>query len=310
MKKTALCTLFEGHYHFGVAALANSLLASGFEGDLFAGYRGALGAWITGHDRFNASTGQLQLSDTFSLHFVKLDTPLFFTYYKAAFMREVMDKHAPHADVVAYIDPDIVVKCPWIDMAPWFEDGIGLAEDVNWNFPVRHPKRTMWRNWFAPHGVVQRRELDRYYNAGFLSVPREHGDFLSLLAWMCGLVADYNAGRKNIKAGNAPDLFHSTDQDALNFALTAHEAPLNTIGSEAMDFASGGYYLSHAIGGPKPWQGKHIRLALKGRPPSAAVKAYYDFANHPIQPYVSWRLTLRRLSLHVGSAIGRFYRKA
>lgn len=310
MKKTTLCTLFEGHYHYGVAALANSLVVNGYEGELWVGYRGQLADWITGHGNYDAATGHLQFSEKFSLRFVLLDTPLFFTYYKAAFMRQVMDKYAPQADVVAYIDPDIVVKCPWVDMAPWFEDGIALAEDVNWNFPARHPKRMMWRSWFAPHGVVQRRDLDRYYNAGFFGVPREHADFLTLLSWMCDLVADYNAGLKHIKSGNAPDLFHSTDQDALNFALTVHEAQLNTVGAEAMDFVAGGYYMSHAIGWPKPWVRNHVHAALEGRPPSNATKAYYTFANHPLRPYAPWRFALRRVNLQIASVIGRFYRKA
>ncbi|MBS0340242.1 MAG: hypothetical protein JSS56_06915 [Proteobacteria bacterium] len=309
MKKTTLCTLFEGHYHYGVAALANSLLANGYEGELWAGYRGELAGWITGHPRYDAATGHLKLSEKFGLHFLRLETPVFFTYYKAAFMRQVLDKHAPQADVVAYIDPDIVVKSAWQDMVPWFEGGIALVEDVNWNFPARHPKRLMWREWFEPHGVVQRRLLDRYYNAGFFAVPREHAEFLALLSWMCELVAEYNAGLKHIKAGDATDLFHSTDQDALNFALCAYDVPLNTAAGDAMDFLPGGYYMSHAIGWPKPWTRNHIRSALKGFPPTLATKAYYDFANHPIRPHAPWRLALRRASLHLASVIGRFYRK-
>ncbi|MBS0453867.1 MAG: hypothetical protein JSS14_21410 [Proteobacteria bacterium] len=309
MKKTILCTLFEGHYHYGVAALANSLLANGYEGELWVGYRGELAGWITGHPQYNASTGHLQLSDKFGLHFLLLDTQVFFTYYKATFMRLVLDKHAPQAEVVAYIDPDIVLKCPWQEMDPWFEGGIALVEDVNWNFPARHPKRLMWREWFEPHGVVQHRLLDRYYNAGFIAVPREHVEFLTLLGWMCELVADYNAGLQHIKAGEATDLFHSTDQDALNFALCAYDVPLNTVGGEAMDFQPGGYHMSHAIGWPKPWVRNHVLSALKGHPPTLATKAYYEFANHPIRPHAPWRLALRRASLQLASVIGRFYRK-
>lgn len=309
MKKTTLCTLFEGHYHYGVAALANSLMVNGYRGELWVGYRGALANWIVQHPDYHAGSGHLRVSDDFSLHFLLQDTPVFFTYYKATFMLEVLARHAPEADTVAYIDPDIVLKCPWPDMAAWFEGGIGVVEDVNWNFPARHPKRLMWSAWFGPHGVVQRRALDRYYNAGFISVPREYTDFLLLWSRLCALVLGYNAGLKHIKSGNGPDLFHSTDQDAMNFALTVHEAPLNTAGPDAMDLGESGYYFSHAIGGPKPWQGRHLRRALKGRPPSPATKAYYRYANDPIRMYSPLHFALRHVSLGLASAIGRFYRR-
>lgn len=307
---TTLCTLFEGHYHYGVAALANSLMANGYSGDLWVGYRGKLADWIVKNASYDPASGQLRISSDFSLRFVLLDTPVFFTYYKATFMQDVLERYAPQADAVAYIDPDIVLKCAWSDIKAWFDGGIGLIEDVNWNFPPRHPKRLMWSAWFAPHGVAPRRDLERYYNAGFISVPRQHADFLGLWGRMCSLVMGYNEGLKEIKSGNAPDLFHSTDQDAMNFALMAHEAPLNTAGADAMDFLDGGYYFSHAIGGAKPWLGRHVRRALKGRPPSPATKAYYRYANHPIQLYSPLQFKLRRLSLGLASAIGRFYRNA
>lgn len=306
----SLCTLFEGNYHYGVAALANSLAASGYEGELWVGYRGALPRWVLDAPGFEPAVGHFAATPTLSLRFVLLDTPLHFTYYKPTFIRELLLQHTPQADVVAYIDPDIVVKCPWPALTGWFLDGgIALSEDVNWAFPARHPKRLLWQAYFAPHGLTVERPLDRYFNAGFIGVPRAQLPFLALWDRVCELVVAHNRDPKLLKAGGSAALFHSTDQDALNFALTACDATLNTCGPEAMDFATGGYYLSHAIGPNKPWHGGHIRAALRAQPPSPAAKCYYDHADGPIAAFEPAELSRRRLSLKVAAAIGRLYRR-
>lgn len=305
-----ICTLFEGNYHFGVAALANSLVASGYAGDLWVGYRGPLPAWIVDAPDYRKATGELRIAPTLRLRMVELDTPLHFTYYKPTFLAEMLERYAPDATVVAYVDPDIVIKCDWPSFMGWFtEDGISLVEDVNACFPARHPKRLLWNRFFEPHGAVPVRPLERYYNAGFIAVSRQHLGFLALWRRLCDLVVAHNEHAKTLKAGESATLFHSTDQDALNFALTVCDAPLNTAGPEAMDFAPGGYYLSHATGSLKPWHGSHVRQALRGSPPSLSSKWYYRFANTPIRVYSDGALAKRRLSLAIASAIGRIYHR-
>jgi hypothetical protein len=308
----SLCTLFEGNYHYGVAALSNSLVSAGFSGSLWVGYRGTLPGWIVDSPTFDAAKGRLQVTPTFALNMVALDTPLHFVYYKAEFLRRVAEEFAPETDVVAYLDPDIVLKCDWPSFTAWFtEDGISLVEDVNGSFPARHPKRLLWNTFFAGHGLPPRRELERYYNSGFIVLSRKNLGFLDLWKKTCELVAAHNAGtRQQVKAGDAASLFYSTDQDALNAALAMCDIPLNTAGMEAMDFAPGGYYLSHAIGSNKPWLGNHLRQALRGFPPSAACKAYLHFAEGPIKAHPEGDLRRQRLSVRVAAAIGRFYRRS
>jgi hypothetical protein len=257
---------------------------------------------------YQKATRELQVAPTLKLHLLELETPLHFTYYKPTFLAELLQRHAPEATVAAYVDPDIVVKCDWPSFMGWFtEDGISLVEDVNACFPARHPKRLLWGRFFAAHGITPARPLERYYNAGFIAVSRQHLEFLQLWRRLCDLVVAHNAHAKSLKAGTGATLFHSTDQDALNFALTVCEAPLNTAGPEGMDFAPGGYYLSHAAGSPKPWHGRHVREALRGHPPTMSSKWYYRFANAPIRVYSDGDLARRRLSLTIASAIGRIY---
>jgi hypothetical protein len=308
--KISLCTLFERNYHFGVAALSNSLIASGYSGDLWVGYRGALPGWITESAAYDKASGDFQVAPTLRLRMVEIDTPMHLTYYKPTFIADLLENRAPDADAVAYIDPDIVVKCDWPSFSGWFtDDAISLVEDVNWSFPSRHPKRLQWNAFFEPYGFVPQRTLERYYNAGFIAVPRAHVEFTRLWAHLCNLVRERNSiGGYELKAGGGAHLFHSSDQDAMNFALTVYEAPLNTAGPEAMDFVPGGYYLSHATGWRKPWDGRHLRMALEGCPPTMATKWYYRFANSPIKVYEGSTLTRRRLQMKLAAAIGRLYR--
>lgn len=37
-----ICTLFDGDFHYGLAAMLNSLVQAGYKGTVWAGYRGAL----------------------------------------------------------------------------------------------------------------------------------------------------------------------------------------------------------------------------------------------------------------------------
>lgn len=306
-----LCTLFESNYHFGVAALANSLAASGYRGNLWVGHRDALPRWMVEHPQWSPERRCLEVAPGLWLRALALDTPLYLNYYKPVLMRELLERHEPDAQAVVYLDPDIVVKCPWHVLEDWLGgDGIALAEDVHGYMPSRHPKRLQWQRFFEGHGLEPRRQLERCFNSGFVGVPRSRMALLDHWRRACELIVAHLDDPRHLKVGGPASLFHSTDEDALNFALSLDDSPILAAGPEAMDFVPGGNLLSHAVGSLKPWHGRQLRQALVGRPPSAACQQYWRYANAPLAPWGTTQLLRRRLSLGLASALGRVYRPA
>ena len=306
----AACTLFEGDYHTGAGALANSLHASGYRGTFWAGYRGALPPWAASARADGPDLHRFAAAPDFEIVFVSLESAPHFAYHKPEVLQRLLGELAPDASAAIYLDPDIVVKCPWSLFSDWLDDGIALVEDLNPSLPPRHPTRRAWQRVLTPRGLTPKRELHRYYNSGFIGVPRTHAAFLGEWQRMMTIVREVlGAQHHHIKAGTATTLFHSTDQDALNMALMLTETPLNTAGPEAMDFVTGGHYLSHAVGTPKPWQGSLLRQALRGYPPSVQTKAFHQHASAPIALFSASTLRSRQRALALSALIGRFYRR-
>jgi hypothetical protein len=94
---SAVCTLFEGDYHYGVGALANSLYACGFRGKIYAGYRGPLPPWVAAPKELNGFT-EFHEVEGLTLCFIPLTTNIHFANYKPDFMLEVWEKYCPEAE--------------------------------------------------------------------------------------------------------------------------------------------------------------------------------------------------------------------
>src|SRR6266513_2022757 len=105
--EAVVCTLFEGDYHFGLAALINSLVRNGFAGAVVAGYRGALPPWIDQLTPLNSKSYQV-LPGT-RVEFVPLETPIHFANLKAEFIQRVIGERN-HSGYIWYFDPDIVIN--------------------------------------------------------------------------------------------------------------------------------------------------------------------------------------------------------
>jgi len=316
-----VCTLFVGHYHYGLAALANSLHRAGFRGQICAGYRGELPKWAskaTPTPMFSwPLASSLQVDAGLTIVFLPLETDYHLTNFKADFMLSLFDGPARDVDALFYIDPDICVVCPWTYVLDWVKCGVALCEDVNSPLPENHPRRVGWREYYSIHGVTLRFRAPEYVNGGFVGVRAIDRSFLvswkqamDLMAHEIGPLSVGLSANSAYRSTGFADCFDRTDQDGLNVAIESSGVRASVIGKEAMALKEGSALIPHALGLGKPWRTNYLRRGLRGFPPRLADKVFWESVYAPISPYSSWTRWLKRVQLGMASAIGRFYSRA
>ena len=306
--KSAICTLFEGDYHYGVGALTNSLYKNGFRGIIWAGYRGALPFWAKPmipaekYDEFAVAEGCL-------IRFVKLETDYHLTNYKPDFMLDLWENYCPEAEYMFYFDPDIVVKCHWFYFEEWAGYGVALCEDVNSPVSSNHPIRAAWKLLFLKYGISLESNLEYFVNGGFVGL--NHGKIYFLENWIENLsvIKKMIGSLKNFKSGSRTSQFAFPDQDALNIATMRNEKNASIVGKEGMDFIPGGSIMSHAIGSNKPWKKKFILHALDGRGVRTVDKLFWKNTQVPIKLYTQSFSTFQNMKLILATIISRIIKR-
>ncbi len=302
-----VCTLFEGDYHFGLAALINSLTQNGFQGCIAAGYRGALPPWISQLKALDAD-GAYEICPGVRIELIHLETPVHFANFKPQFMQQLIrERHG--CQYICYFDPDIVIRCSWSFYVEWIKRGVALCEDVNFAMPENHPIRYKWMELVSSLELGNPLPLSRYYNSGFVGLPTACSGFLDRWQATSRIAESEGLDTRAFATGDRTTPFYMADQDALNIAAMYSEYPLTTLGAEGMDFTCGGVVMHHAIGTPKPWRKKMVLSALMGVPPSGPDKAFLANVSRPIRCYSRAGLAKMRLGCAVGALIGRFYRR-
>jgi hypothetical protein len=300
------CTLYSGHYHFGVGALANSLYRSGFRGRICVGYEPPLPPWAASA-RQVGEKAVLEVDSGFAIEFIRWPSRRNLSLEKARFLLHVLDEAASDALGVLHFDADVVVKASWSFFESWLEQGVALCLDACYPLvPTLHPWRREWRELAAAEGNVFR-NLEYYVNSGFVGVPRQHREFARCWADLIDRYVSQTSRMPNQVKFNPRERAFTGDQDMLNAAMMATDVPLSIIGQDAMDFTPGGYLMSHALDEPKPWQRNFLLSALSGRPPVVAEKAYWQYADFPIRLFTPLRMALTKAGLRTASAMGRFY---
>lgn len=305
----AICTLFEGDYHFGVAALVNSLVNAGFAGTIWAGYRGKLPPWIGQLKRLHAERHEYAVGGGVRIVFLPVETDLHFTNFKPDFMVKLLDNEASDCTYLWYFDPDIYLLTKWSYFAEWQRHGVALCEDVLYHpLPENNLLRKQWTEIASKMGLHNPHPITQHFNGGMVGVPVSCRSFLDLWKRIMDGTAALGYDLKRMLATTREMPLHATDQDALNIAAMYTGCPLATLGPEAMGFVSGGFAMYHAIV-RKPWRGSILRSALAGDPPSNAIKQFFNHVSSPIQAYTPKQLRKKRLACAAAGFIGRFYRR-
>ena len=302
---SAICTLFEGDYHLGAAALVNSLSAHGFKGTVYAGYRGPLPPWALTPD----PAGTLEVTPDITVKFVPLTTTIHLTNYKPDFMLDLWQNHCPDAQALFYFDPDIVIKGRWSFFEEWADFGVAVCRDINGDMPDSHPIRHMWRRILSPLGISFVRSMDLYVNGGFVGVTKPQKDFLTLWQNVQSKMVQCGVTQDSLGVGDRTFPFTCRDQDALNITCMAHPGEISAVGADGMDFqwGGGGYVMSHAAGGIKPWRKRFfLNLLTRFQRPSLADHGFVANLKGPIHPFPPNRLRQIKLDLFLTRAFGRF----
>jgi hypothetical protein len=322
--QSVVCTLFEGEYHYGVAALTNSLYRRGFRGSIYAGYRGKLSSWClnsTENTLFDwPNSTSLEVIEGIIIHFLPLDTGYHMANYKPDFMLSLLNGPASGTQEIYYIDCDIVVTAPWAFFKDWTDCGIALCEDTNSPLAKFHPRRVGWRNHYEKDNIILNFKNDIYVNGGFIGINSKHFDFINQWRTLQELMGPLIGGldRSSLK-GSIPKpavlqnkffAFEKTDQDALNATVEAWNGPISYIGKEGMGFKPGNLMLPHAIGRAKPWKTKYFRKSIFGVTPRVVDKVYWKSVSYPIKVYPDRYIAWKKTELALAAFIGRFYSRS
>lgn len=311
----SICTLCEGHYHNGLAALVNSLYNNGFKGAVYVGYRGELPPWAKKANKntlLDWTGGKtLNIEEGVVLNFLPLTTKYHLTNYKPDFMLQVWEGPGKTTDGMFYFDPDIVIKCHFSFYEKWIQQGVALVHEITANdMPNTNPIRSFWKTIIEENDEKVNNEVGSYINAGFFGLIKEQIHFLqTFLKFQHLAESRYNVNLYTFDMTDRADPFFANDQDVMNIAAMSTTAALSEIGPEGMDFVHGGFTMSHAIGSPKPWKKNFILGSLNGNPPSLADKAFWKNVGYPINTFSITTKKSKNVSIKMASFLGRFYRK-
>jgi len=296
-------TLSEGRYHYGVAALINSLSACGFKGDVAIYYKGDLPPWTRSLPRSGEQTFQVQ---RLRLVFKRAEIKRHLGYHKPFAALDELTAN-PDSEAVVYADPDILFLAPWTFFEEWLGMGVALCLDSNFpDLSENHPWRKTWKGLLKRATGQESLPITSYPNSGFFGVTRADSDFLRSWSEVTRKFEEEggNTISFDLKNRHKPIV---GDQDLLAATLMGWKKNTSILGQEGMGFTGHHFILAHNVGAPKPWDKSYVREALKGMRPTPGEALYLKFANGPLSPYSADELAAKQWDFRFAQLISRVW---
>ena len=140
-----------------------------------------------------------------------------------------------------------------------------------------------------------------------VGVSSANAEFLEAWKRLINLAGSLGYDLRYQGLGSREMPFNMSDQDALNIAIMYTKFPLTTLGPQGMGFIYGASMTMYHAVGQKPWRGSFLLRALRGMPPSGAMKFFLTQVVSPIRAYSPMHLRAKRLACAISAFIGRFY---
>jgi hypothetical protein len=304
-----VCTLAEGSYFYGLAALANSLVRAGFRGSILVGYRGNRPAWIERLKRDSKLDAYLVTPEV-RLQLIEISGKWHLANYKGHFMKQIF--HEVHsADLVYFFDTDIVITHAWSTLTEWARSGVVVVLDMADTY--MSPHHIYRRAWRALATKINRecRDFTGYVNSGCVGINRQFAEFAEIWALLMEELEREGADMSKMKNWTGKLEYARMDQDVLNVTIMATDTPIALLGAEAMGWFPGtGEVMPHAMLHKKPWVRNYIFDALRGLPPDRAHRTYWQFVEGPIFPFGEWELKRKKTALAIAHLIGLFHTRS
>jgi hypothetical protein len=300
----AVCTLAEGSYFYGLAALANSLVHAGFEGSVVVGYRGVQPQWVQSLKTRDHASQVYQVTESVDLRLIELPGTWHLANLKAHLINQIFERD-DDVDLVFYLDTDIVITQPWSTLVEWARKGVVLVLDVADTYmSPQHVYRRAWQDLAATCGF-ESRDFSGYVNSGCVGINRAFAEFPRVWSLLMEELERGGADMSTMKNWTGRLEYARMDQDVLNATIMATDTPIALLGAEAMGwFPWANEVMPHAMFAKKPWVRNYILDALRGFPPNHVYRAYWRFVDGPIHPFGKWQLKRKKTGVAIARLIG------